>query len=181
MKIIVLDIETTGLKSQFDEIVELGIVSLDLETGEITTLFNRLFSPANVSFVAIQKSWIVSNGFITIEDILNSKPLESYKVEISAILAPYKGRVTAWNRDFDAGFLKAAGFDLGRDLTCPMKASTAYFKLDGYHGYKWPKAQEAWDILFPTVRKIEEHRGLDDAIMEAKIIYELCKRGVIGF
>jgi DNA polymerase III epsilon subunit-like protein len=55
MKIIVLDLETTGLKPQFDEIVELGIVSLDLETGEITTLFNQLFNSTNVSFTAIQK------------------------------------------------------------------------------------------------------------------------------
>ncbi|MBL4746675.1 MAG: 3'-5' exonuclease [Flavobacteriaceae bacterium] len=181
MKIIVLDIETTGLKPRFDEIVELGMVSLDLETGEITTLFNQLFCPEKVTDLKIQNSWIVSNGFIEMDAISNAKPLSDYKHEINAILAPYKGKVTAWNRKFDAGFLKAAGFDLGTDLICPMIASTGYFKIDGFYGYKWPKAQEAWDILFPTVKKTEEHRGLDDAIMEAKIIFELTQRGVLVF
>ena len=69
------------------------------------------------------------------------------------------------------------GFDLGPDIPCPMKQSVDYFKIEGNYGYKWPKAQEAWDILFPDTPKIEQHRGLDDSMMEAAIIYELHKRG----
>ena len=43
---------------------------------------------------------------------------------------------------------------------------------------KWPSAQEAWNILFPDIKKIEKHRGLDDAKMEAKIIFTLIQKGI---
>ena len=42
-EILVLDIETTGLQSDKDLILELGMVKLNLETGEITTLFDAVF------------------------------------------------------------------------------------------------------------------------------------------
>ncbi len=42
-EILVLDIETTGLQTNEDLILELGMVKLNLETGEITTLFDAVF------------------------------------------------------------------------------------------------------------------------------------------
>ena len=39
-EIIVLDIETTGLEPKEDLILELGMVKLNLETGEISELFD---------------------------------------------------------------------------------------------------------------------------------------------
>jgi len=59
-----------------------------------------------------------------------------------------------------------------------MKESASFFKIQGPFGFKWPKAQEAWDLLFPETPKLEKHRGLDDSKMEASIIFELVKRGV---
>ena len=58
-----------------------------------------------------------------------------------------------------------------------MIDTTDYFGIENEWGYKWPKAQEAWDILFPDEPFTEEHRGLSDAQMEAKIIFELYQRG----
>ena len=43
---------------------------------------------------------------------------------------------------------------------------------------KWPKVEEAWEHFFPDVAYIEQHRGADDAVHEAKIVYELYKIGV---
>ena len=176
-EILVLDIETTGLSPKTDFILELGIVKLNLETGEITTLFDEVFKDPNLT-AKHRKSWIFENGFMNIEEIRNAQPLERYRTQIQNILLPFQGRITAWNREFDESFLYANGFDLGADIPCPMKASTHFFKIKGTRGFKWPKAQEAWDILFPETHKIEAHRGLDDSIMEAKIIFELVKRGV---
>lgn len=176
-EILVLDIETTGLSPVNDFILELGIVKLNTETGEITELFDAIFKDPNLT-AKHRNSWIFQNGFMDINEVRNAKPLSHYTSEIQNILDPHKGKITAWNRDFDRNFLKSNGFDLGECVPCPMKASTKFFKIKGSRGFKWPKAQEAWDILFPETKKIEAHRGLDDSIMEAKIIFELVKNGV---
>ncbi|WP_139955734.1 3'-5' exonuclease [Flavicella sediminum] len=176
-ELIVLDIETTGLSPVNDFILELGIVKLDLDTGEITTLFDAVFKDPKLT-AKHRNAWIFQNGYMELSEVRNANPLSDYEDEIQEILDAYKGKITAWNRSFDSNFLVANGFDLGEDVPCPMKESTKFFKISGTRGYKWPKAQEAWDVLFPSEHKIEQHRGLDDSIMEAKIIYELVQIGV---
>ena len=179
-EIIVLDIETTGLDTNKDFILELGMVTLNLENGEIIELFNQVFKDPKLT-AKHHKAWIFENGFMEIEEVRNALPLSEYFGEIQSIMNPYKGKITAWNRSFDSEFLVNSGFDLGPDTLCPMKQSVNFFKIEGDYGYKWAKAQEAWDILFPETPKIEKHRGLDDSKMEAAIIYELHKRAVIKF
>lgn len=179
-EIIVLDIETTGLDLNQDFILELGMVALNIENGEIIELFNEVFKDPNLT-ARHHKSWIFENGFMDIEEVRKALPLSQYFEEIQSIMNPYKGKITAWNRDFDSKFLVKSGFDLGPDIFCPMKESVDFFKIESNYGYKWAKAQEAWDILFPETPKIEKHRGLDDSKMEAAIIYELHKREVINF
>lgn len=176
-EILVLDIETTGLHPEYDFILELGIVKLNTDTGRITPLFDKIFKDPNLR-AKHRNAWIFQNGYMHIDEVRTAQPLDNYRNEIQEILNPYKGKITAWNRDFDHAFLIQNGFDLGSELACPMKASTEYFKIPGSRGYKWPKAQEAWDILFPHIHKIEKHRGLDDSIMEAKIIFELIQKEV---
>ena len=175
-EIIVLDIETTGLKPQEDLILELGMVKLNLETGEISELFNKVFRDPRLT-AKHREAWIFQNGFMELDEVRNAEPISKYMDEIQGIMNAFQGSITAWNRDFDSAFLEHAGFDLGAPVDCPMKKSVDYFKIEGPFGYKWPKAQEAWDILFPETPKMEEHRGLDDSRMEAAIIYELFKRG----
>ena len=176
-EILVLDIETTGLNPKQDLILELGMVKLNLDSGEITELFNQVFKDPKLT-AKHREAWIFENGYMELEEIRNAFPLSEYFDEIQSLMNQFKGRVTAWNRDFDSAFLKNNGFDLGPDVACPMKGSVDYFKIKGNYGFKWPKAQEAWDILFPETPKVEEHRGLDDSKMEAAIIFELYKRDI---
>ena len=176
-EIIVLDIETTGLNPNIDFILELGMVTLNLDNGQITEVFDHVFKDPKLT-AKHRKAWIFENGFMELDEIRNAEPISAYMNEIQSIMNPFKGRITAWNRDFDSAFLEKNGFDLGQEMICPMKTSVDYFKIEGNYGYKWPKAQEAWDILFPDTPKVEEHRGLDDSKMEAAIIFELYKRGV---
>lgn len=176
-EILVLDIETTGLNPKQDLILELGMVKLNLDSGEITELFNQVFKDPKLT-AKHREAWIFENGYMELEEIRNALPLSEYFDEIQSLMNQFKGRITAWNRDFDSAFLKNNGFDLGPDVACPMKGSVDYFKIKGNYGFKWPKAQEAWDILFPETPKVEEHRGLDDSKMEAAIIFELYKRDI---
>jgi hypothetical protein len=117
---------------------------------------------------------------MTHEDVRNSENLGFHFKTIQSIFDNYLGEICAWNRAFDAEFLKSRGFNLGKDIKDPMKESAAFFNLPHKNGGfgKWPSAQEAWDILFPRTAKIELHRGLDDSKMEAKIIFELIKKGI---
>ena len=178
-KLLVIDIETTGFNHKSDCILELGCVELDLETGVITDLLDLQLKETHLS-AKHHNSWIFANGFMSHDDVRNAKPLAVHFENIQSIFDNYLGKICAWNRAFDADFLKSRGFNLGKDIKDPMKESAEFFNLPHKSGGfgKWPSAQEAWNILFPNTEKIELHRGLDDAKMEAKIILELINKGI---
>ena len=46
-EILVLDIETTGLNPVTDYILELGMVALNLNSGNVTVLFDQVFRDQN--------------------------------------------------------------------------------------------------------------------------------------
>ena len=100
-EIIVLDIETTGLNPKEDLILELGMVKLNLESGEITVLFDQVFKDPKLT-AKHRNAWIFENGFMQIEEIRNALPISEYFDEIQSLLDPFKGQITAWNRDFDS-------------------------------------------------------------------------------
>ncbi len=178
-RLLVVDIETTGFSQAKDFILELGIVSLNLDDGSIEHLFDETFSHPSMT-AKHRSAWIFGNSDLTVAEVRESETLKYYFDEIQAIFHDYAGRITAWNRDFDVRFLEYHGFRLGPSIPCPMKESTSYFKLEKAkgNGYKWPKAQEAWDFLFPLTPRVEAHRGLDDADYEAHIIHSLYKKGI---
>ena len=121
--------------------------------------------------------WIFQNSDLRFEEVLDAPSLVSQKEEIQDLLDRY--RVTAYNKAFDFGFLKDRGFQI-KELDCPMHLSTPIVKLpapNGRRGFKWPKVEEAWDYFFGDTGYIEAHRGLDDAIHEAKIVYKLYQMG----
>ena len=62
-----------------------------------------------------------------------------------------------------------------------MLSSTNICKIphrNGGSGYKWPKAQEAWDFFIPNSDYVEKHRAADDAVHEAKILLEMFNRNL---
>ena len=174
-KIAIVDIETTDFLNQGGLIVEVGIVELDLETGEVKTLYDELIREESFG-EAHKDAWIFSNSSLTYEEVLAAKPID--RDAIQEILNKYSA--TAYNKRFDFDFLKSRGIE-AKELPCPMKALTPILKLPGNYGYKWPKVQEAWDILFPSIPYIEEHRGADDARHEAKLVYHLHKSGAVNY
>jgi len=125
----------------------------------------------------VENSWIVKNSNLTVEKIRFSKNFNVLKPKIQAIINFYSAGATAFNNGFDFTFLEAAGIKFGKKLPDPMKLLTPIMKLPGKIGYKWPKVEEAYSYLFPKENYKEMHRGADDAFDEAKIVYELYKRG----
>ncbi len=182
-KLLVIDIETTGFNHKTDCILELGIIELNLNNGDIAELLDLQIKEKHLS-AKHHNAWIFENGFMAHDDVRSANSLEHHFDEIQLIFNNYLDKICAWNRSFDVDFLKSRGFNLGKDIADPMKSSASFFNLPYPNSNrlgKWPSAQEAWDILFPETKKIELHRGLDDAKMEAKIIYELIKKGIYSF
>lgn len=177
-KILIIDLETTGFNPADAEIVEIGIVSLDLETGEKEILFDKIIKPEKLSNEKIKDSWIVRNGYMKAEEIINSNPISYYVDEVQTIFDSYKNGLTAYNNKFDFGFLDFKKFKY-KKLDCPMLISINVCRIPGrYGGYKWPSVQEAYDFFFPDSNYTEKHRGADDAFHEADIVYELYKMGL---
>lgn len=180
MKILVVDIETTGFLQAGGKIVEVGIVELDLSNGDKKIIFDEVTHEKGITREEVEKSWIVNNSTLTVEDVRMSTPLHKLKPQIQEILNSYELGATAFNNVFDFGFLEDRGFTFPLKLDCPMKLSTDICKIPSPRGfgYKWPKVEEAHLFFFGDVGYVEAHRGADDAFHEADIVYELYKRGV---
>lgn len=178
-EILIIDLETTNFLNKGGKVVEIGIVKLDLDTGDASIIFDHVMHERPITRKEVEESWIVKNSDITVEAIQQSKQLKDYRAQIQFILDKYPLGCTAFNNAFDFGFMEDRGFKFPKKLPCPMLLSTPILKLPGKYGdYKWPKVQEAWDYFFGETDYIELHRGADDALHEAKIVYELYLRGV---
>lgn len=183
MRILILDIETTGFLNEGGKIVEVGIVELDLETGNKKILFDEVTHEKGITLEEVEKSWIINNSSLTVNDVRHSKRLDLLKPQIQEIIDAYPQGATAYNNKFDFDFLESRKFYFPKKLACPMILSTDIVKIPSLHkysNYKWPKVEEAYDYFFPDNDYVEKHRGADDAFHEADIVYELYKRGVFS-
>ena len=178
-EILVVDIETTGFLNQGGKIVEIGMVLLNLNNGEVTEVYNSLVKESGLDsrHTRAPYGWIFGNSNLRFEEVLDAPSLDSQFDVVQALFNQYPA--TAFNKSFDFDFLRDRGFRIN-DLACPMKLATPICKLPKYrgYGYKWPKVEEAWHHFFGHTGYIEAHRGLDDAKHEALIVYELYKMGV---
>lgn len=182
MEILILDIETTGFQNQGGSIVEVGIVSLDLNTGEIKEVFDSLLREDCLTARHREHpmGWIFKNSDLTVEAVRNAPPATEVLLEVQEVIEAYPYGCTAYNNQFDFGFLESRGIKI-KKLPCPMKLSTDICRVPaqgGRRGFKWPSVEEAFKFFFPEIEYKEKHRGLDDAKHEAMIVYELYKRGV---
>jgi DNA polymerase-3 subunit epsilon len=176
-KILIIDIETTGFLPK-GRIVEIGIVELNLLDGTKKIIFDKVCKEKGMTREEVEKSWIVSNSDLTVEEVRNGDYLEDMQGEIQEIINSYPIGATAFNNKFDFDFLESRGFEFPKKLPCPMLLSTEICKIRNSRGFKWPKVQEAYDFFFGKTDYVEKHRGADDAYHEAEIVYELYKRGV---
>lgn len=168
--IIVLDIETTGLSPIYDMICEIGIVLFDLDSGYFKPLFNQVVYESDKYFD--KDCWIIQNSDLTYKKINHAKELESFR-PILQFIFDLNFPITAFNQSFDFGFLERRDYKIQNKFWDPMLKLTPIIKLRRYNGdYKWPSVQEAWSFFFPNSKYHENHRALDDAIHEAKIIHK---------
>jgi DNA polymerase-3 subunit epsilon len=176
MKIGILDFETTGFDPSRDFLCEMGLVSLDSETGEIETLYDSCIREPGMSW-AIKDAWIFKNSPMEIDDVRNAPMFEDQKPAMQAALDSCDV-VTAFNNKFDFKWSDARGLTFIK-WDCPMLAATPVCRIPHKKkaGFKWPSVEEAWRHFFPKELYVEIHRGADDAYHEAKIVWALLQGG----
>ena len=79
-KIAIVDIETTGFLNQKGLIVEIGIVSLDLHTGEINTEFDSLVREPgfNKAHTSHPYGWIFQNSSLKYEAVCQARQINTH-------------------------------------------------------------------------------------------------------
>lgn len=100
MKFAVLDFETTGVSSQQDEIIQIGIAVVD-ETGALLSSYSSFVKPARPI-----PAFITGLTGIKDEDVADAPAIEDVIAETVPLL--HDAVLVAHNAGFDAAFLQAA-------------------------------------------------------------------------
>lgn len=181
-KILIIDIETTGLSSSKDVILEVGATEIDFEKKEFKIVFDKSIEHPKEYEEKIRGSWIAENSNILENYFERARPKKEVFDELQELLNQYPDGATAFNNQFDFRFLITEGIIFPKKLACLMILSTNFCKFPhtivGRKGYKWPKVEEAFKHLFPDSDYVEQHRGADDSYHEAKIAFKLYELGI---
>lgn len=195
-KILILDVETTSVSPKSGCLLEIGAAELNLMSGQINKVFDSLlfeesFNESHWEYLKAKeqgikeppfhaKGWVFGNSDLTPQMIFEAPKSEDVLKQFQKVINNYPNGVTAFNNTFDFGFLESRGLKIPVKLGDPMRLLTPYTKLPkkgkGY-GFKWPKVEEAYSFFFGETDYVEQHRGADDAIHEAKIVFEMVKKG----
>ncbi len=181
MKILIVDLETgtiDALEDPFDPencvICEIGIVSLDICTGETSEIMNTVCKENQACH---RDSWIFQNSSLSMEDVLRSVSLDDIRDELQSVLDCGKP-VTSWGHGFDLRILAGKGYEIPLRFWDPLAVLAPFIRIPGPCGYsfKWPSVEEAHGFLRPWRPFRMAHRAAEDARMEASIIYDCTLR-----
>lgn len=130
---IVLDTETTGLSSDYDEILQLSIID-----NNGNTLYNQYFKPQHCS------EWEQAQAIngISPEMVKNCPTIDTELLKIQAIFASVR-KIVGYNIFFDLDFLLAGGVDIAEDteiVDVMRDFAEIYGEWNDYYAdYKWQK------------------------------------------
>src|SRR5476649_2448024 len=127
-KLAFVDIETTGMRSFYDRILEIGI--LRVENNEVTKTFKSLLNPQ--SYIPSEITMITG---ITARDIENAPTFRQIKDAILEILDDCV--FVAHNARFDYGFLKSEfqreNHSFSSKHFCTVRLSRALYPQQSHH------------------------------------------------
>ena len=141
-----LDLETTGLKAGFDEIIEVGIVRCTPE--RVLDSYTTLVRPLEMPPLRIQRL----TG-ITPEELRTAPAWDEVSERVQALLED--AVLVGHNIEFDAKFLRAAGVTLGRQVDT-LELSRIVDPVSPSH--RLGDLCRRYDVAIPNA-----HRALDDA------------------
>jgi DNA polymerase III alpha subunit (gram-positive type) len=171
MKLLVIDIETTGLEVKSDAIVEIGAALVDAKTKEIEVVFDKVVKDDKWNPSLHKNSWVFENSDLNFEDVEKAEPLSKYFDEIQGLLSTYD--TVAFNLKFDEKFLTDRGFKFNKSK-CLMESVKNYVVFENKNGRNVkPSVEEIYNYFLVGENEevyIEKHRAASDAVDEAKIM-----------
>ena len=189
MKILFFDTETTGLPKnwkapvhQLDNWPRLVQIAWQVysSNGDLLEEHEHVIKPIGFT---------IPSQASAVHKITTEKALE-IGVDLLTILKAFSssvnscGLLVAHNYSYDYNIMGAEllrnGLEnslKGKEHICTMKSSTEFCKIPGPRGYKWPKLEELYDILFSE--SFNAHDALDDIKATARCFWELEKKKVI--
>lgn len=166
MDFVVIDLETTGLRPDKDEIIEIGAVQI--KNGKIVETFHRLIQPTGSVPQAI-----LALTNISAVDLLNAPQLEDVFPEFLRFIAGHT--IAGHNVMFDVGFLNEACDALGYALpTSPdtldsLNLARMLFPGSADYGLH--------DLALKfNLDEICAHRALSDAMTTAHLFFRLAEK-----
>lgn len=171
-RLLVLDTETTGLRFQEDEIIELAAVTVELSDGvpTVTRQYDRLIrlSPGKRLSEEITRLTGITQEALDTEGISKEEACRDFQslVEGQTLLAAY-------NAHFDLSFLY---YFLRRDGDCTvLKAPDFLDVLSVYkdrreYPHKLKNAIEAYNL---QDRVVNSHRAIDDVLATVEVLKEM--------
>ena len=184
------DTETTGLpKSWKAPVTDLGnwphIVQIAWavfdDAGTQLAFRDYMIKPED--FV-IPESATAIHGISTERALKEGRPASEVLKEFSGEVRK-AARLVAHNLDFDEKMVRVELLRQGMPEVfektpkiCTMKSSTAYCKIPGPYGDKWPKLSELHIKLF-EVDFEDQHNAASDVLCCAKCFFELRRRAVL--
>ena len=190
MKLLFFDCETTGVpkdyKASYEDVdnwprvISLAWLLCDCD-GNVIHQQHELIKP-NGWQMPTEKFWI-DNGFSHEKSVADGLPIEDV-LEMFIACKEQASALVAHNLSFDHRIVWAEIIRAGREPKrgmekyCTMMKSTSYCRLPAKRGFKWPKLEELYTVLFEKCFD-NAHDALADVIACKECFFELVKRGVI--
>ncbi len=193
LKIYVLDAETTGLSGYpRDLVLSIGVSEVDVINQTVEPYFNRVlgYDLEKHKDLINEDTWIIENSSMELDHIKfaydNGQRAEDVAKEFNEAM---EGKwIAIYNKDYDYGkFLKHTPFKLdpAKILPCLMFAATDPCAIPNpwRPGYKWPKLEQAVNILLDKydkdiLNKTEDfHDALFDTYASGLVMLKLIEEG----
>lgn len=157
---VALDLETTGLTPDRDEIIEVGMVKF--AGDRVLETFTSFVNPnRRIPFQITQLTGIQD------EDVTDAPPIDALLPTIRQFIDG--STLLGHNIDFDRSFLRRAGLPLRNAAVDTFALANVVFP----HATRYSLGTLAEDLGIPQAAA---HRALDDAKTARLIFLELCKR-----
>ena len=158
---VVFDLETTGLESVRDEIIEIG--ACKVVNGRIDEVFSTFVNPKRHIPREITELTGIDDSMVENAPTINYVLPDFYKF-------CYGSTLVGHNVSFDIGFIYAAGKRLSYNFDNPLKDTIemARQKLPGLKNYKLGTVVERLNIVLDNA-----HRAINDATATAKVFIKL--------
>ena len=172
MKLVIIDVETTGLNVRYDFIYEVGIAFINDKSITVKRyLIARELRLKDKIIMNKLRNWPMDIDFTPGKS--EKEIIYEMNADVKEFFGDKKHIYSAYNKSFEEKFLSEWGFPkfdicLMKDVAMPlMVRGNALPYNEKYDSYKWPKIEEA--LSFYGIEFDDLHTADQDVMKEAEL------------